>query len=93
MSFRYPQGANFRMVADFTQVSEGQITINTPFVQTLIIGGRIPKLNHDVSKPVQRTRHPIHDVIRWQKSLDEGTGGESGGFSSKTWNDPGLGDD
>ena len=66
------RGANFRMVADFTQASEGQITINSPFVQTLIVGGRIPKLNQGVSKPVQRTRHPIHDVIRWQKSLDEG---------------------
>ncbi len=39
------RGANFRMVADFTQMSEGRITINTPFVQTLIIGGRILKLN------------------------------------------------
>lgn len=25
-----------------------------------------------MSKPVQRTRRPIHDVIKWQKSLDEG---------------------
>jgi hypothetical protein len=66
------RGANFRMVADFTQVGEGQITINTPFVQTLIIGGRIPKLSQDVSKSVQRTRHPIHDAIKWQKSLEAG---------------------
>ena len=66
------RGANFRMVADFTQVSEGQITINTSFAQTLIMGGRIPKLNQDVSKPVQRKRHPIHDAIKWQKTLEAG---------------------
>ncbi len=66
------RGANFRIVADFTQASEGQITINSPFVQTLAIGGRVSKLSQDEPNPAKRTRHPIHDAIKWQKSLDAG---------------------
>ncbi|MEZ5415458.1 MAG: recombinase zinc beta ribbon domain-containing protein [Opitutaceae bacterium] len=66
------RGVTFDVQVDFIGLPRGVLMITTPFPRVVRLNSDflIPAIGDD--KNSTRQKHPIHDVLQWQRQLDEG---------------------
>ncbi len=63
----------FEAQVDFTNAARGEVVIVAPFHQTVKVRTAVRPLPPVITSPkVAQQRHPIHDVMAWQRQLESG---------------------